>query len=394
MSFILHQFGCRIGLAHYPIVLQFTRYCRLYTEHPRQAIKATDNKMQGEKEKWRGEGDKSEEETLMQKREGNSSGSGQRNIETTPELIQKMVTLPHGPDFFPQEFKDFVLSLPVNERLSLIAQRKIYWNRLHFAERKICLKCWTKLTGCICGLVKKTNFRHNFLLYMHYKEFGRQTNTGKILGISSENARIFLSGIPEEEAEMLSILKNNPKNSFVLFPSLNSISVAQFLSRFDPENSSDSKGKEKEKEGEYEFPSLNIVVLDGTWNQAKHLAYNIPEEVPRVHVDPTSPSLFLLRKQTRSDRICTLEAATLLIDELENFSFKPNPNPPNHDLFHTMLGNLKLSVDSVLRDKGKEPVYGNEEIIENNRKAKGDKQLRDLEKKKKERKNLEGNQSQ
>lgn len=119
---------------------------------------------------------------------------------------------------------------------------------------------------------------------------------------------MFVSGIQEQEAAMLAKLKANPETSFVLFPSQDSISVKQFLSRFSKDNGSpsDSNGKGKEKGKDLaesleslkvtDYPPLNIVIIDGTWNQAKHLIYNIPPEVPRVHVDPTSPSLFLLRK--------------------------------------------------------------------------------------------------
>ena len=150
-------------------------------------------------------------------------------------------------------------------------------------------------------------------------EFGRQTNTGKILNICCPHSTMYVSGIQEEEATMIARLRANPETSFVLFPSTDSISLEQFLSRFDKRpkvvetQDKGGKGKETETSGEAagleegttkalsllsvsDIPPLNIVIIDGTWNQAKHLVYNIPADIPRVHINPTSPSLFLLRK--------------------------------------------------------------------------------------------------
>ena len=143
----------------------------------------------------------------------------------------------------------------------------------------------------------------------HFPEFGRQTNTGKILTTCCPHSQMYVSGLPDQVEAMFARLRANPTTSLILFPSPDSITVEQFLSRFAPKKASTApateKGKDKEAEGAEkgpgalrvtDFPPLNIVVIDGTWNQAKHLVYTIPPEVPRVRISPTGPSLFLLRK--------------------------------------------------------------------------------------------------
>jgi len=144
-------------------------------------------------------------------------------------------------------------------------------------------------------------------------EFGRQTNTGKILDICCPHSKMYVSGIQDQEAAMIARLRANPETSFVLFPSTDSISLEQFLSRFDKQSSGQPSGEKDKGKGKEmaelegatkalsrlavrDIPPLNIVIIDGTWNQAKHLVYNIPADIPRVHINPTSPSLFLLRK--------------------------------------------------------------------------------------------------
>lgn len=140
-----------------------------------------------------------------------------------------------------------------------------------------------------------------------FSEFGRSSNTGKILTTCCPHSQLYVSGLPSQEEALIAHLRANPETSFVLFPSPDSISVQEFLSRFAakpaPESGGEGKGKEVEKVAEdvkalrvTDSPPLNIVVIDGTWNQAKHLIYNIPADIPRVHINPTAPSLFLLRK--------------------------------------------------------------------------------------------------
>jgi len=78
---------------------------------------------------------------------------------------------------------------------------------------------------------------------------------------------------------MLTKLKENPNRSFVLFPSVDSISVPEFIKKVQETmpSSSESKGKEKEESQSVvdklsnlqisNLPPLNIVIIDGTWNQ-------------------------------------------------------------------------------------------------------------------------------
>jgi hypothetical protein len=84
---------------------------------------------------------------------------------------------------------------------------------------------------------------------------------------------------------------------------------------------------------------LTLVVLDGTWRQARRIEWTVPPDIPRVHITPAGPSINLLRQarrmddvdadpapggraliqrgphaqQSRHDRISTLEATAMLL---------------------------------------------------------------------------------
>ena len=91
-----------------------------------------------------------------------------------------------------------------------------------------------------------------------------------------KNSKAFVYGVPDQEVAFQEFLDKNRHNTFVLFPSKDSISVQDYLSRF---NIATSSQKEKSVEEKIESlslehcPPLNMIVLDGTWSQ---VYLNIP----------------------------------------------------------------------------------------------------------------------
>merc|ERR1711933_211365 len=63
-------------------------------------------------------------------------------------------------------------------------------------------------------------------------------------------------------------------------------------------------------------PVLSIVVLDGTWSEANRMRKRMPPQLWPVKIQPAAVSNYQFRKQTQPDRICTLEAAAALLEEL------------------------------------------------------------------------------
>ena len=58
------------------------------------------------------------------------------------------------------------------------------------------------------------------------------------------------------------------------------------------------------------FSGFNIIVVDGTWTQAKKVARSLPDSIPYVRLMSTGQLAFKapMRTQTEPDRICTLGA--------------------------------------------------------------------------------------
>jgi len=70
----------------------------------------------------------------------------------------------------------------------------------------------------------------------------------------------------------------------------------------------------------WESEGLEIILIDGTWRQAKRLNKYIPQWVPRVALPADVISNFVLRGQAAAGRVSTAEAFALFLKALEERS--------------------------------------------------------------------------
>jgi DTW domain-containing protein YfiP len=178
--------------------------------------------------------------------------------------------------------------------------------RLTAMKKGHCIECMYPIQRCVCRSIKSMNIRHNLFLFQHVGEFGRQNNSGHLLRMifGAERAT---QGIRCEVDAMLEHAEENRTSSLVLFPTLNSITIDEFqaqrASRFGAEA--------------VEGP-LTLFLPDGTSSQAKNLERHLPAYLPRVRINAEATRSWLdpLRRQTEEHRVCTAQAAALVLDEL------------------------------------------------------------------------------
>ncbi len=168
---------------------------------------------------------------------------------------------------------------------------------------------------------------------MHYKEWGRASNTGKLLSIGMpEKASISIFGSLASEEEMLASFVD--KSVLILYPSPEAKPISEYNSWFSAQS------------------GVTLCVLDSTWSQSSAMNNRLPENIPRVRIDDEvfSPSLFLNRKQsTNKTKVCTVEAVALALRALGEQEAALTP----------IFESLRLSVDAVLQQSGKKPAYSN-----------------------------------
>jgi len=174
-----------------------------------------------------------------------------------------------------------------------------------FAESKNrCPACMLKLSICICERlddlrVEPEKLPVDVVVYMNHKEWLRASNTAKIIS-RILNARVFVCGDDDDERDFNELVANRRNNAVVLFPSDSAVTWDEVVRVRDAQ-----EGRPL------------VIVLDGTWGQARRLNQKIDESIPRIKITPSALSQFLCRRQTQADRVCTVEAVALLMTEME-----------------------------------------------------------------------------
>jgi DTW domain-containing protein YfiP len=251
-------------------------------------------------------------------------------------------------NFFRKAKTAKLAAFSVEERFAKNAQETLTHKKKLIEKGFQCPKCWLIKRVCICeNMPKDVKLKNNVIIYMHFKEFGRSSNTGLDLTNACPNAKLLLCGIPEDEKTLHDVMYKKSdehkdstnadreltfnENTFVLFPSNDSVTAQEFLDRLRVnkkkkeevhESNNNNHNDEEEdlepaaKRRRIEVDPVNVIVLDATWNQARALYKRLPTGLPKVRLSEMKETISHLRKQTVEGRVTTAEATLLLLEEL------------------------------------------------------------------------------
>jgi len=184
------------------------------------------------------------------------------------------------------------------------------------------------------------------------QEFGRLSNTGGLITVAfpPPQSHVLVAGVQEDEEAFMAELERDPAATFVLFPSDDALTAQEFMDSLrhesgpaaapvdgaasaaaavcaataEPREAESAArvvvGEDADNERVY-----TIILVDGTWQQARRLALKIPAHVkrvklmPRESIDPVYKSP--MRSQATPDRVCSLSAYVLLLKELNTPPF-------------------------------------------------------------------------
>lgn len=165
---------------------------------------------------------------------------------------------------------------------------------------------------CYCAHIHQIQNRTRIVVLQHIKERFHPLNTVRIAERCLKSVAVHC-GLPTHlETEVLNLA--GPK-TVVLFPEAG----AQELESIAPENRPDT-----------------VIVLDGTWHQAKTLLRDVPSlaHIPRVRFHPPRPSEYRIRKEPQADYLSSIESISHVLHLLE-----PETKGLSHlrDAFVTMI---------------------------------------------------------
>ena len=197
---------------------------------------------------------------------------------------------------------------------------------------------------CICDSIVPVESRISLLILQHPQEQDRALGTARLTALHFKNAVLKIRVIVAESLKALGRPVSDPSRWAVLY--LGSAKVADFETDRDIV-AIDRKGEIEDNQRGILKDIEGIVLLDGTWSQAKALWWRNAWmlKCQRVILGPKRPSRYgQLRREPRGDGLSTIEAAAMLLAGLEK---RPDIAATLNDSFERMLARFG-EVQSVL----------------------------------------------
>ncbi len=179
------------------------------------------------------------------------------------------------------------------------------------AYREVCLTCRRPRRVCWCDAVTTVPSQTRVVFIQHPREAKVPISTCRMAHRSLPNSEMHVAltavGSPALEALCAQ------EGVAVLFPSDSAVDVTQV-----------------------ERPPHTLVVVDGTWANAKKIVQNCPllSQLPRVAFTPETPGNYRIRKEPEAHCYSTIEAVAYVLERLEK---APGRFAPVLSVFNRMV---------------------------------------------------------
>jgi DTW domain-containing protein YfiP len=180
-----------------------------------------------------------------------------------------------------------------------------------------CPSCTKPLPLCICDSIEPIENRISLLILQHPQEQDRALGTARLTALHFKNAVLKIGLSWPSLSKALGRPVHDPSRWAVLY--LGSAKVAD-LDTDRTVVAINRKGEVEDNQRAILKDIEGVVLLDGTWSQAKALWWRNAWmlKCQRVILGPAKPSRYgKLRREPRSDGLATIEAAAMLLAALE-----------------------------------------------------------------------------
>jgi hypothetical protein len=201
-----------------------------------------------------------------------------------------------------------------------------------------CLRCLKPLPLCICDSITPIENRVSLLILQHPQEQDRALGTARLTALHFRNAVVRIGLSWPSLSRALGRPVADPSRWAVLY--LGSAKAADLDTKSDI-IAINRKGDIEDNQRAILKDIEGIVLLDGTWSQAKALWWRNAWmlKCQRVILGPSRPSRYgQLRREPRRDGLSTLEAAAMLLSSLEK---RPDIAATLHASFERMLARYR-----------------------------------------------------
>ncbi|XP_011561409.3 tRNA-uridine aminocarboxypropyltransferase 2 [Plutella xylostella] len=168
--------------------------------------------------------------------------------------------------------------------------------------RDLCIKCERPMVVCWCPALPPIKLQpcSNIILLQHPAEEKRCLRTAPMLKLGlAENKCLIFKGkkFPQPKHSNLEDMLNQP-NTILLYPSKSAIDIRELKN---------------------DCSSYNLVLIDGTWPQAKAIYASSPilHTIKQVKLLTSNVSNYIIRTQPTEGCLSTLETAAEALSQLE-----------------------------------------------------------------------------
>jgi DTW domain-containing protein YfiP len=202
-----------------------------------------------------------------------------------------------------------------------------------------CPQCRKPPALCVCEGIARIDNKVSLLILQHPQEQDRELGTAR-LAAAHFNDALLKVGLSWPSLSKILGRPADPQRWAILY--LGSVRAAAVL----PERDVvvvDKKGNAVDRQDSALREIEGVILLDGTWSQAKALWWRNGWmlKCKRVVLGPKRPSLYgRLRREPRSDGLSTLEAAAMLLARLER---RPEIEAALHASFERLLARYRAA---------------------------------------------------
>jgi tRNA-uridine aminocarboxypropyltransferase len=214
-----------------------------------------------------------------------------------------------------------------------------------------CPQCLKPLPLCICDSISPIESKIGLLILQHPQEQDRALGTARLTALHFKNAVVKIGLSWPSLSKALGRPVSDPSRWAVLY--LGSAKVAD-LDTDREIVAINRKGEIEDNQRAILKDIEGVVLLDGTWSQAKALWWRNAWmlKCQRVVLGPAHPSRYgKLRREPRRDGLSTIEAAAMLLSSLQK---RPDIADTLHGSFERMLARYR-EAQSVLPELAPKP---------------------------------------
>ncbi len=160
-------------------------------------------------------------------------------------------------------------------------------------DRERCFRCWRPLITCWCAAIPDLpETKTKVIIVQHPREADTAIGTARMTHLALKGSRL-VEGI-YVDAEFKD---GDLDGAAVLFPGDDARPLEQWL----------------------DAPPKKLVVIDGSWSQAKKLLKLNPklQALPKLSYDPPAPGNYRIRKEPTDKHLSTIEATAAVLGALE-----------------------------------------------------------------------------